>query len=51
MYGGNYQGWRFSPLKDITRQNVKKLQAAWIFQTGIPGQLKPHPSSPMASFT
>ena len=24
MYGGNYAGWRFSPLKDIDRQNVKK---------------------------
>src|SRR5262245_9381095 len=22
MYGGSYQSWRFSPLKDITRQNV-----------------------------
>jgi alcohol dehydrogenase (cytochrome c) len=43
MYGGNYQNWRFSPLKDINRQNVKKLQAAWIFQTGIPGQLEAAP--------
>lgn len=43
MYGGNYQSWRFSPLKDINRQNVKKLQAAWIFQTGIPGQLEASP--------
>jgi alcohol dehydrogenase (cytochrome c) len=43
MYGGNYQNWRFSPLKDINRQNVKKLQAAWIFQTGIPGQLEASP--------
>ncbi len=43
MYGGNYQGWRFSPLKDINRQNVKKLSPAWIFQTGIPGQLEASP--------
>jgi alcohol dehydrogenase (cytochrome c) len=43
MYGGNYQNWRFSPLKDINRQNIKKLQAAWIFQTGIPGQLEAAP--------
>lgn len=43
MYGGNYQNWRFSPLKDINRQNVKKLQASWIFQTGIPGQLEAAP--------
>src|SRR5215813_9626689 len=34
MYGGNYQGWRFSPLKDVNRQNVKKLAPIWIFQTG-----------------
>jgi alcohol dehydrogenase (cytochrome c) len=43
MYGGNYQSWRFSPLKDINRQNVKKLAPAWIFQTGIPGQLEASP--------
>lgn len=43
MYGGNYQNWRFSPLKDINRQNIKTLQAAWIFQTGIPGQLEASP--------
>jgi len=40
MYGGNYQSWRFSPLKDLNRQNIKRLQVAWIFQTGIPGQLE-----------
>jgi alcohol dehydrogenase (cytochrome c) len=43
MYGGNYQSWRFSPLKDVNRQNVKKLTPAWIFQTGIPGQLEASP--------
>ena len=43
MYGGNYLNWRFSPLKDINRQNVKKMQAVWIFQTGIPGQLEAAP--------
>lgn len=43
MYGGNYQSWRFSPLKDINRKNVKKLTPAWIFQTGIPGQLEASP--------
>jgi len=43
MYGGNYENWRFSSLKDINRQNVKKLQAAWLFQTGIPGQLEAAP--------
>src|SRR5262245_15383250 len=43
MYGGNYESWRFSPLKDINRQNVKKLRVAWMFQTGIPGQLEASP--------
>ncbi len=43
MYGGNYESWRFSPLKDINRQNIKKLAPAWIFQTGIPGQLEASP--------
>lgn len=43
MYGGNYEGWRFSPLTDIDRQNVKKLQAAWIFQTGVPAQMQASP--------
>lgn len=43
MYGGNYEGWRFSPLTDIDRQNVKNLQAVWIFQTGIPAQLQASP--------
>ncbi|MBI5616690.1 MAG: PQQ-dependent dehydrogenase, methanol/ethanol family [Gammaproteobacteria bacterium] len=43
MYGGNYHNWRYSPLKDITAGNVKKLAAAWMFQTGIPGQLEAAP--------
>jgi len=43
QYGGNYEGWRFSPLTDINKQNVKKLQVAWVFQTGIPGQLQASP--------
>jgi alcohol dehydrogenase (cytochrome c) len=43
MYGGNYESWRFSPLTDINRQNVKKLRVAWMFQTGIPGQFETSP--------
>jgi alcohol dehydrogenase (cytochrome c) len=43
QYGGNYEGWRFSPLTDVNRQNVKKLQVAWVFQTGVPGQLQASP--------
>ncbi|MGE0822866.1 MAG: PQQ-dependent dehydrogenase, methanol/ethanol family [Candidatus Binatia bacterium] len=43
MYGGNYQSWRYSPLKDVNKQNVKNLTVAWIFQTGVPGQLEASP--------
>ena len=43
MYGGNYAGWRFSPLTDINRDNVKNLKAAWMFQTGIPAQMQASP--------
>lgn len=43
MYGGNYESWRFSPLKDINRQNVRKIRVAWMFQTGLPGQLEASP--------
>ncbi|MGE0483918.1 MAG: pyrroloquinoline quinone-dependent dehydrogenase [Gammaproteobacteria bacterium] len=39
MYGGNYENTRFSPLDDVNRDNVKGLTPAWLFQTGIPGQL------------
>ena len=37
-YSGNYQAHRFSPLTQITRQNVAQLRPAWIYQvrrTGI----------------
>ncbi len=43
MYGGDYNNWRFSPLKDIDRSNAGKMQAVWMFQTGIPGQLEASP--------
>ncbi len=31
-YSGNYQGWRFSPLRQLTRENVKDLRLAWVHQ-------------------
>ena len=43
LYGGNYSNWRFSPLRDVSRDTVGKLQAAWVFQTGVPGQLEASP--------
>ncbi|MBI2801397.1 MAG: PQQ-dependent dehydrogenase, methanol/ethanol family [Gammaproteobacteria bacterium] len=43
MYGGSYANWRYSPLTDITHDNVAKLAPAWIFQTGVPGQFEASP--------
>jgi alcohol dehydrogenase (cytochrome c) len=31
-YSGNYQGHRFSPLSQITPQNVARLKPAWVYQ-------------------
>src|SRR6185503_6921446 len=31
-YSGNYQAHRFSPLKEITPQNVSRLKPAWVYQ-------------------
>ncbi len=35
MQEGNYQGWRYSPLDKITPENVKNMQVAWQFSTGV----------------
>jgi alcohol dehydrogenase (cytochrome c) len=35
MYRGNYAGWGYSPLEQITAQNVKKLAPVWAFSTGV----------------
>ena len=35
MYHGNYFGHRFSPLTQITPQNVNQLKAQWTFQTRL----------------
>jgi lanthanide-dependent methanol dehydrogenase len=34
MQGGNYGDWRYSPLEQINRENVKNLRIAWQFSTG-----------------
>jgi alcohol dehydrogenase (cytochrome c) len=34
-YYGNYAGWSYSPLDQITRQNVKKLVPVWSFAAGV----------------
>src|SRR6267378_4976008 len=36
VYGRDPGGTRYSPLTQITRDNVKHLTVAWIYHTGIP---------------
>ena len=33
-YFGTYNGWRYSPLNKITRENVNNLTPVWAFHTG-----------------
>ena len=35
MYRGNYAGWGYSPLDQITSENVADLTAVWVFPTGV----------------
>jgi len=35
MYRGNYSGWGYSALDQITPQNVKKLVPVWAFSSGV----------------
>jgi glucose dehydrogenase len=30
-YAGTYQGWRYSPLKQITVENAKSLAPKWVY--------------------
>ncbi len=41
---GNYAGQRYSPLNQITTSNVKNLQVAWTFSTGV---LRGHEGGPI----
>jgi quinoprotein glucose dehydrogenase len=34
VYGGNPAGWHYSPLDQINRANVGKLEVAWTYHTG-----------------
>ena len=36
-YGGNAEGTRYSPLKQINRSNASKLQVAWTYDISAPG--------------
>jgi quinoprotein glucose dehydrogenase len=42
-YGGNPENNRYSPLDQINRDNIGKLQVAWSFDTGEEGGLQTHP--------
>ena len=46
QYRGNYAGWGYSPLKQITPQNVKQLVPAWTMSTGV---LDGHQSPPIVN--
>src|ERR1700690_4197476 len=35
MVRRTYDGWGYSPLTQITPQNVQRLQPAWVFSTGV----------------
>ena len=34
FYGGDPGGAKYSPMKEINRENVTRLRPAWIFHTG-----------------
>ena len=34
-YGRDYRSWRYSPLEEINRDNIKKLVPVWAFETGV----------------
>lgn len=46
QYRGTYNGWGYSPLKQINDKNVGKMQLAWSFNTGA---LEGHQSPPIVN--
>ena len=44
IWGGDYAGTRFSELNQINNKNVKDLQVAWTFSTGV---LRGHEGGPL----
>src|SRR4051794_17063615 len=44
MQAGNYAGWRYSPLHQINRNNVKDLRIGWQVSTGV---LRGHEGGPL----
>ncbi len=43
MARGNYQAWSYSPLGQITTENVKRLQLAWVWAMNDGGANEPTP--------
>jgi lanthanide-dependent methanol dehydrogenase len=43
MANGNYAGWNYSPLDQITTTNVDDLQLAWTLQIGVTDSLEAEP--------
>jgi alcohol dehydrogenase (cytochrome c) len=39
----NYQGWSYSPLASVTRENVRELQLAWVWAMNDGGANEPTP--------
>jgi alcohol dehydrogenase (cytochrome c) len=46
MYRGNYAGWGYSPLMQITTKNVSRLRPVWAISTGV---VEGHQSPPMVN--
>ena len=46
MIRGTYDGWGYSPLKQITTSNVGKLRQVWKLDTG---ELKTHQAAPLVN--
>src|SRR2546430_10271533 len=46
MYRGNYAGWGYSPLDQITTQNARKLTPVWTLGAGV---AEGHESPPMVN--
>src|SRR5580704_785284 len=46
MIRRTYDGWGYSPLSEITPDNVKRLQPVWIFSTG---EKKVHEAAPIVN--
>ena len=44
MQAGNMENHRYSPLKEINKDNVKNLRVAWTFSTGV---LRGHEGGPL----